>query len=255
MLSACQDASTVKGKEMAQGASNVKSEKTADEKPHWTYSGDHGPSYWAGLSDDFSTCAAGKLQSPFNITADITAILPELGLNYRPTPMKIINNGHTIQVDQADGGALNVGGKVYKLLQFHFHAGSEYAIDGKSYPLEIHLVHASEAGELAVVGVMVEAGMANTELAKIWDNMPTSEGENSVDGQSVDVTALLPDGKKYYRFMGSLTTPPCSEGVNWHMMSAPITASAAQILTFREIYPMNARPLQAENNRLVVLDQ
>lgn len=227
--------------------------KTVSEKPHWEYSGDHGPSHWANIADEFSTCATGKLQSPFNISADITASLPRLGLNYQAVPMKVINNGHTIQADQAGGGQLIVGGKSYDLLQFHFHAGSEYSIDGKSYPLEVHLVHASKSGELAVVGVMFEQGAANTELANIWANMPASKGENVVSDKSINVTNLLPMSKKYYRFMGSLTTPPCSEGVNWHMMSQPITASAAQIAAFKAVYPMNARPLQDENNRLVVL--
>ncbi len=249
ILSACQNATSVKN------ATITKSEKAATEKPHWEYAGEHGPNHWVEVSDDFAMCAAGKLQSPFNISADITAKLPALGLNYQAAPMKIINNGHTIQADQTGGGTLNVDGKTYDLLQFHFHTGSEYAIDGKSYPLEVHFVHVSDAGELAVVGVMFEEGDANTELAKIWENMPANKGGNTVDGQSINALNLLPDSKKYYRFMGSLTTPPCSEGVNWHMMSEPITASAEQIAEFREIYPMNARPLQKENNRLVVLGQ
>ncbi len=227
----------------------------ADEmtKPHWDYTGTHGADHWAELSDDFATCATGRLQSPFNIQADISANLPALGLNYQSVPMKIIHNGHTIQADQVGGGQLVVDGKAYNLLQFHFHTGSEYAIKGETYPLELHLVHASEAGELAVVGVMFKEGPANTELANIWANMPANEGENSVSGQTINVSNLLPASKKYYRFMGSLTTPPCSEGVNWHMMSEPITASAEQIAAFKAIFPMNARPLQDENNRLVVI--
>ncbi len=226
-------------------------EETA--KPHWAYTGAHGADHWAELSDDFTTCASGRLQSPFDIEADISAHLPALGLNYKSVPMKVIHNGHTIQADQAGGGQLVVDGKSYDLLQFHFHTGSEYTIKGESYPLEVHLVHASEAGELAVVGVMFKQGEANAELANIWANMPTSEGENSVSGQTINVSNLLPVSKKYYRFMGSLTTPPCSEGVNWHMMSEPITASAEQIAAFKAIFPMNARPLQDENNRLVVI--
>ena len=230
-----------------------KKDNSAKQKPHWEYSGEHGPSHWADLAEEFSTCATGKLQSPFNISADITASLPILGLNYQPVPMNIINNGHTIQADQAGGGQLVVGGQAYELLQFHFHAGSEYSIDGKTYPLEVHLVHASKSGDLAVVGVMFEEGATNAELAKIWANMPVNKGNNEVAGQTINVSNLLPANKKYYRFMGSLTTPPCSEGVNWHMMSTPITASAAQIAAFKAIYPMNARPLQDENDRLVVL--
>ena len=231
----------------------VNESQTAVEKPHWEYSGKHGPDHWAELSDDFSTCTTGRLQSPFDIEADLSAYLPALGLNYKSVAMKVINNSHTIQVDQTGGGELSVAGKSYNLLQFHFHTGSEYTIDGKAYPLEVHLVHASDVGELAVVGVMFEEGASNTELTKIWANMPASKGENMVGGETIDVRNLLPTSNKYYRFMGSLTTPPCSEGVNWHMMSEPITASADQIAAFKAIFPMNARPLQDENNRLVVL--
>ncbi len=233
----------------------AKDEPIAQHKPHWEYSGDHGPKDWANLAEEFSTCATGKSQSPFNISEDITATLPALGVNYQPVPMKIINNGHTIQADQSGGGQLIVDGKAYNLLQFHFHTPSEYSIDGNTYPLEAHLVHASESGELAVIGIMFKQGAANGELAKIWANMPTSKGENIGKGQMIDANKLLPVNRTYYRFMGSLTTPPCSEGVNWHMMRQTMTASAAQIAAFKEIYPMNARPLQDENNRLVVLGQ
>ena len=248
-LSACKSKTVIK-----EEASKAKKEEVSKaEKPHWEYSGKYGPANWAKLSEDFKTCATGKQQSPFDIKADKKASLPALGLNYKPVPMKVINNGHTIQVDQAGGGQLVVDGKSYDLLQFHFHTHSEYSIDGKFYPLEVHLVHATKAGELAVVGVMFEEGAANSELAKIWANMPSDKGENMPDGLSVNAVNLLPDNKQYYRFMGSLTTPPCSEGVNWHVMSTPITASAEQIAAFKALYPMNARPLQAKNDRIVVL--
>lgn len=252
-LSACGGDTNVASKVSDTMEKPAKTMNMKAKKANWAYSGEYGPAQWADIKEEFATCATGKLQSPFNITADITATLPTLGLNYQAVPMKVINNGHTIQADQAGGGQLIVGGKSYDLLQFHFHAGSEYSIDGKTYPLEVHLVHASSAGDLAVVGVMFEEGAANTELAGIWDNMPASKGENVVSGKSINVNNLLPASKQYYRFMGSLTTPPCSEGVNWHMMSQPITASAAQIAAFKALYPMNARPLQDENSRLVVL--
>ncbi|MCF6275957.1 MAG: carbonic anhydrase family protein [Robiginitomaculum sp.] len=247
-LTACQPAAETEKPETV-----VETTEAKPKKISWSYSGDNGPEHWASLSENFATCASGTVQSPFDITADKTDTLPALNLNYVPTGMTVINNGHTIQVDQAGGGQLVVGDATYNLLQFHFHTASEYSIDGKFYPLEVHLVHASDAGALAVVGVMFAQGEANAELANIWANMPTSKGENVVAGQSVDVKNLLPDSGQYYRFMGSLTTPPCSEGVNWHVMSQPITASAAQIAAYRAIHPMNARPLQDGNNRLVVL--
>ena len=227
--------------------------KSSTHTQHWEYSGITGPSHWGDIAEEFGTCKTGKLQSPFNITADTTASLPNLGLNYRPVPMKIINNGHTIQADQMGGGQLVVDGKTYTLLQFHFHSSSEYSINDKPYPLEAHLVHASDEGELAVVGIMFEEGKPNSELNNIWENMPSSKGENIVSGKTVNANNLLPASKKYYRFMGSLTTPPCSEGVNWYMMRTPVTASKEQIKRFKALYPMNARPLQDKNNRLVVM--
>ncbi len=257
LLAACQDSSNAAPEQDKPAASSEEKAVPAkkNENPHWTYEGEHGAEHWATLSDSFATCATGRLQSPFNIEADITADLADLGLNYNPVAMKVVNNGHTIQVDQAGAGQLVVDGKSYDLLQFHFHTGSEYTIDGKDYPLEVHLVHASADGALAVVGVMFEEGAANEELGNIWANMPAEKGENAVDGQMVDVANLLPSDHKYFRFMGSLTTPPCTEGVNWHMMATPITASAEQIEAFKAIFPMNARPLQDENNRLVVIDK
>lgn len=257
LLSACGNnasdntAKSVADKAVKEVSSAAK--KVAPKKAKWSYSGETGPEHWGELSEAFATCSTGKLQSPFDISADITAVLPELGLNYNSVPMKVLNNGYTIQADTAGGGQLVVDGKTYDLLQFHFHAGSEYTIDGATYPMDLHLVHASKEGELAVVGVVIKEGEANPELAKLWANMPASKGENVVEGQSVDVNNLLPASKQYYRFMGSLTTPPCSEGVNWHVLSEPITASAEQIAAYRAIHPMNARPLQPENNRLVVL--
>lgn len=219
---------------------------------HWEYDGEHGPSHWGDMFEAFATCNTGRLQSPFNITADIGARLPGLGFGYNSVPLKVINNGHTIQVDQAGAGQLVVDGKSYDLLQFHFHAHSEHTIDGKSYPLEMHFVHASKAGELAVVGVMFQEGAHNVELNKVWENMPATKGEHVVQGQKIDAKKLLPINKNYMRFMGSLTTPPCSEGVNWHMMKTPLSASRTQIAAFTNIYAMNARPLQDENDRLVV---
>jgi len=222
-------------------------------KVSWTYGGATGADRWAQLSDKFAACDTGRLQSPFDITPDIGAGLADLNLDYAPVPLKVSNNGHTIQVDLAGAGHLSVDGKAYDLLQFHFHTPSEYTIDGETYPLEVHFVHASKSGELAVVGVMFVEGAANTQLAEIWRNMPSSEGDHMVDGSMVDAKELLPTNRNYYRFMGSLTTPPCSEGVNWHMMTTPIAASGEQIAAFKNIFPMNARPLQDENNRLVVI--
>jgi len=153
------------------------------------------------------------------------------------------------------GQSIKSGNNTYALLLFHFHTPSEYQIEGRVYPLEVHFVHKSEAGALGVVGVMFEEGAANPELEKIWANAPAKAGEeNNAADVILDLSKLLPADQRYYRFMGSLTTPPCSEGVNWHMMQKPITASKAQIDAFRTFFAMNARPIQPANGRLVVKD-
>lgn len=234
------------------GAADNQEHLYAKAPVHWEYEGDHGPEHWAALSEDFSTCATGRLQSPIDIKSDMKAALPNLTFVYQSIPMKIINNGHTIQVDQDGAGHLSVNGKTFELKQFHFHSPSEHKSNGRTYPLEMHLVHASKTGELAVVGVMFKAGAHNEVLEKIWSNMPTLKGETLVKEYNINAKDLLPSNRSYSRFMGSLTTPPCSEGVNWHMMQTPIMASAHQIHAFTKIYPNNARPLQEENNRLIV---
>jgi carbonic anhydrase len=157
-------------------------------------------------------------------------------------------------VDPNEKQGIKVGEDFYQLVQFHFHTPSEYHIESKAYPLELHFVHQKKDKALGVIGVMFKEGAANPELEKIWQNMPRASGEEKQSPVMVDIVKLLPMDKKYYRFMGSLTTPPCSEGVNWMIMQKQITASKAQIEAFRKIIPMNARPIQPSNNRLIVKD-
>jgi carbonic anhydrase len=223
--------------------------------PHWEYEGEAGAANWSGLDESFRLCEGGQAQSPVDIKESIDADLPAISFAYKPFFPKIINNGHTIQVNVTEGSSIQVGRDTYQLLQFHFHTPSEYQINSNSYPLEVHFVHKRADGALGVVGVMFAEGEANAELEKIWKNIPANAGEENNDSKlPTDITKLLPADQKYYRFMGSLTTPPCSEGVNWHVMQQPISASKEQIEAFRKLYPMNARPLQASNNRLIVKD-
>lgn len=226
----------------------------AHAAPHWEYEGEAGPEKWGGLDPAFALCESGQAQSPFDIKESIDADLPAIAFSYEPLPLKIVNNGHTIQVNVPGGSSMMAGRDEYQLLQFHFHTPSEYQVGGKAYPLEMHFVHKRADGALGVIGVMFEEGAANAELEKIWQNMPAEAGEKDAGAVMADIGKLLPADRKYYRFMGSLTTPPCSEGVNWHMMQQPITASAEQIEAFRKIFPLDARPLQPANNRLVVKD-
>lgn len=224
-----------------------------DQQNHWGYQGNTGPSNWQALDQSYALCGEGKIQSPINITqAAQTTKLAPLNITYSPVEPSIANNGHTIQIDVPAGNSFSDRQNSYSLAQFHFHTPSEYQINGKTYPMEMHFVHKRNDGTLAVIGVMVEEGKENMELAKLWQHLPQKAGEkHSLLGTTIQLANLLPADQHYYRFMGSLTTPPCSEGVNWFVMQQPITASKEQIAAFRALYPMNARPIQPTNNRLI----
>ncbi len=222
--------------------------------PHWTYGGTTGPAQWAELDEGFGSCSLGQAQSPIDIRrADVqVAALPPIAFDYKPTPLKIIDNGHTVQVNVAPGNWITVGDTRYELQQFHFHKPSEEHIDGKAYSLVAHLVHKSETGKLAVVAVLMDKGDAHPLIQAVFDNLPkVKQQEVTVPGISIDLTALLPANRAYYSFDGSLTTPPCSEGVSWFVLKTPVPVSAAQIGRFGHVYAHNARPLQPLNGRVV----
>ncbi|WP_457352748.1 carbonic anhydrase [Roseateles sp. P5_D6] len=225
---------------------------------HWTYSGVTGPAKWASVDEKFGTCAMGQTQSPIDIrTTDVqSAALPAISFDYKPTPLKIIDNGHTVQVNIAPGSSITVGDKRYELLQFHFHKPSEERVNGKAYPLVAHLVHKSEDGKLAVVAVLMDKGARLPLIQAVFDNLPKAkEQESSVAGLGIDLNALLPDNRAYYSFAGSLTTPPCSEGVSWFVLKTPVQVSAEQIARFGRVYAMNARPVQPLNGRVIQVSQ
>jgi carbonic anhydrase len=223
----------------------------ADEK-HWTYSGHGGPSEWGALSPEFATCKLGKNQSPIDIRGAKAADLPAIKFDYKSSPLKVIDNGHTIQVNYAPGSSIEVEGTQYELVQFHFHKPSEEKIDGKSHAMVAHLVHKTPEGKLAVVAVLLDKGGANGLIDSIWKNLPTAkEKEVLVTNVTIDAANLLPENKGYYTFQGSLTTPPCSEEVTWLVLKTPVKIGDREIAAFGKIYPMNARPTQALNGRAV----
>ena len=219
---------------------------------HWTYSGEEGPENWAKLTPEFAACA-GKNQSPINLTGFIKAALKPIKISYRAGGNEILNNGHTVQVDYAAGSCISVDGIQFELKQFHFHAPSENQINGKSYAMEAHLVHADKDGNLAVVAIMFTEGAKNKALAKIWPLIPKNAGEKSALQSPFAVAQLLPSNHDYYLYNGSLTTPPCTEGVRWLVMKTPVAASKEQVEAFAHVmHHPNNRPVQPVNARPVL---
>jgi carbonic anhydrase len=220
---------------------------------HWGYQGEAAPQNWGKLDSKFALCASGKNQSPIDLTGFTQAQLKPLKLDYKPGVADIVNNGHTVQVNYAAGSMLTVDGNTFELKQFHFHAPSENKINGKQFPLEGHLVHADKDGNLAVVAVMFEEGAANALLTKLWEKIPATAGETNALPPGMSVTQLLPKEGEYYRFNGSLTTPPCSEGVRWFVMKKPVTVSKSQIAQFsKAVGVANNRPIQRVHARSVL---
>ncbi|MEX8517628.1 MAG: carbonic anhydrase [Leptothrix sp. (in: b-proteobacteria)] len=218
--------------------------------PHWQYKGEHNPAHWAELDPAFEACAHGNRQTPIDIRATEKVALPALEFAYSSATPRIVNNGHTVQVNLPAGQTLTVGEQSYELLQFHFHTPSEEAINGKRKPLVAHFVHKNAAGQLGVVAVLFDFGASNAAFAPVFEHLPAKAGETiTVEDLTLDLAALLPADKGYYNFEGSLTTPPCSEGVNWMVLKTPVKLSALQIKSFRRIFNSNARPIQPGNGR------
>ncbi|MCG7600764.1 carbonic anhydrase family protein [Halomonas sp. McH1-25] len=220
----------------------------------WSYSGQAGPQHWGSLSPEFATCGSGKNQSPVDLAGMIEGNLPEPAYDYSEPGETLINTGHTLKIAYPEGNALTLDGRRYALKQVHFHTPSEYTIDGQRYPMEAHLVHADAQGNLAVIGVMFEKGQSHEALARIQDSLPgRGDARLALSGKELSATAWLPAARDYYRLNGSLTTPPCTEGVRWLVMKDPVTASPAQLEALREaIGHANNRPLQPVNARLIV---
>jgi carbonic anhydrase len=223
----------------------------AAEGHHWSYEGETGPDKWGGLDTANATCSIGSQQSPVDIIGTVSAQQPQLKIDWK-RPDTIVNNGHTIQLNLSQGGTLQVGDRNFKLVQFHFHHPSEHLVAGKRFAMEVHFVHAAEGGGLAVVGAMLVAGAANTSFNKIISTMPQAEGPPAAADAGIDPAQLLPAGRGYYHYQGSLTTPPCSETVDWHVLTQPVEAAEADIASFGKLFPMNARPVQKLDRRFIL---
>ncbi|NRF71543.1 carbonic anhydrase family protein [Aquincola sp. S2] len=219
--------------------------------PHWSYDGSAGPEGWARLNPEFAKCGSGQRQSPIDIRGGIRVDLDPVQFDYRPSGFRVIDNGHTVQVNVGSGNTIEVQGRRYDLVQFHFHRPSEERIDGRQFDMVAHLVHKDAEGRLAVVAVLLDRGSAHALVQQVWNNLPLEKGEELAAKAPIDLNHLLPQDKRYYTYMGSLTTPPCSEGVLWMVMQQPVAIAQEQINVFARLYPMNARPIQSASGRLI----
>jgi carbonic anhydrase len=228
----------------------------AQWKTPWSYEGATGAAHWGDLDPAYAACN-GKEQSPIDIRNAEKAELPAIRFEYKSGPLKyLINNGYTIRVNYHDapgsGSFLIVGGKRYQLTQFHFHRPSEEYIQGKPYDMVGHFMHEASDGNVAGVAVLLKAGSANGTIRQIWEHMPKTPGkEEEIPGVEVSPAGLLPSDAAYYTYMGSLTAPPCSEGVTWFVLKTPVEISPEEINAFAKLYPHNVRPIQPLNGRVV----
>jgi carbonic anhydrase len=227
----------------------------ASEPPHWTYEGEEGPAHWGELDDSYALCGTGKSQSPINVAGEAEKDLGNITFHYQPSEVNILNNGHTAQVNYDAGSYMELDGVRYEVVQFHYHAPSEHSIGGKLFAAEIHIVHKNADGGLAVVGILLEEGVDNPVYAPFINHLPAEKSEAMDAGVSINAADLLPADQTTYRYTGSLTTPPCSEGVKWNLMTTPAEVSAAQLVALANLFEHgNNRPVQPLNDRPLVED-
>lgn len=218
---------------------------------HWTYEGEFGPANWADINSGWAKCSTGNRQSPIDLRDGIKVELEHIAFDYHPSSFNEIDNGHTIQVNVSGGNFLTVGNTTYELQQFHFHRPSEERINGKGTEMVVHLVHKNYDGRLAVLAVLLERGKANPLIQTVWNNLPLEKHMTVTPSVVLDVNEILPERREYFTYMGSLSEPPCSEGVLWLVMKQPMTASPQQMALFSRLYPLNARPIQPSHGRII----
>lgn len=264
---ACGGAETAVSPESAAQEGDAESAPTATpirgpervEAPHWSYSGGDGPDRWGSLGTEYATCDEGREQSPINISQTESGtgqstrrlyVMASVEIELVGQPANALDNGHTIQVNLAGGSQLDLDGKVFTLVQFHFHIPSEHTLEGRSFPGELHFVHAAADGKLAVAAAWIVEGAANEALAAIFEDLPDAPGQSvHVDETEHSLEELLPSAETAYFYTGSLTTPPCTEGVRWLVATVPIELSAAQLQELASRIADNNRPIQPRNGR------
>ncbi|MDN4493475.1 carbonic anhydrase [Ureibacillus aquaedulcis] len=225
---------------------------------YWSYTGETGPEQWINVNSNYEACGRGELQSPINIEIKETAdqqeavkLAEQISLNYDQAIFTVENIGHTIEANSTTlENSLLINDKEYKLTGIHFHSPSEHQLNGQYFDMEAHLYHKSEEGEMAIIGLFIESGEENLVLAEMWDEIPTDGDEAAkILKNPVDLQLLLPEQKSVYQYMGSITAPPCTEGVNWFILEQPIEMSDDQINRFSSIFLQNNRPIQELNGR------
>ncbi|PRC93734.1 carbonic anhydrase [Solimicrobium silvestre] len=217
----------------------------------WSYDGEGGPLRWGKIDPANAKCDTGERQSPIDIRDGIRVDLEPVIFDYKPTRFNVVDTGHTIQVNLGAGSTITILGRRYELTQFHFHKPSEERVNGRNYEMVAHLVHKDIDGKLVMLAVLIEQGKANSLIQTIWNNMPLEKNDTVQPSGTIDMYQILPANRQYYTYMGSLTTPPCTEGVLWVVFKEPIEASQDQISIFSRMYPMNARPIQNSAGRLI----
>ena len=238
-----------KADEHKDGHGDQKNAKKDDKhEVHWDYEGPMGPENWG---KQFPKCARGKEQSPLDIKGPFQKVRFSIAPDYKVGPLRILNNGHTIQVNVNPGSKLRIDGVAYELLQFHFHRPSEEAINGKRQAMVIHFVHKNDAGELAVLGVLLQFGNENPGIKTLWEHAPQQEGpEAQPDSVAFNPANLLPREMEFYHYDGSLTTPPCTEKVKFFILRTMVNISKEQVTAFP--FKLNARPVQPLNDRQIM---
>ncbi len=218
---------------------------------HWSYEGDSGPANWSKINVDWAKCGNGSRQSPIDIRDGMKVELEQISFDYHPSSFNVVDNGHTVQVGVSGGNYITVQNRMFELQQFHFHRPSEERINGKAFEMVVHLVHRDAEGRLAVLALLLERGAPQATIQTVWNNLPLEKFETMQPTILLDPAEMLPARRDYYTYMGSMTSPPCSEGVLWLVMKQPVQASPAQMALFSRLYPLNARPIQPGNGRII----
>jgi carbonic anhydrase len=217
----------------------------------WAYDGDTGPANWGKINASWTKCGTGNRQSPIDLRDGMKVDLEQIAFDYRSSGFNVIDNGHTIQVGVGLGNYITVQNRTYELQQFHFHRPSEEKINGRGTEMVVHLVHKDGEGNVAIIAVLLERGAPNGMIQTVWNNLPLEKNQAVTPVVALDVNDILPKKRDYFTFMGSLSEPPCTEGVLWLVMKQPMPASPAQMALFSRLYPLNARPIQPGGGRVV----